>query len=80
MQRRARSFNSRRVRRQDREALRDGGLETLRAGRDQADLAEYLHLVPKVPEFLRTAMELRLTTQDFEELIEQIKRKRTESA
>jgi len=43
------------------------------------DLAEYLHVVPKVPEFLRTAMELRLTAQDFEELIDQIKRKSRES-
>jgi transcriptional regulator with XRE-family HTH domain len=39
------------------------------------DVAEYMNLVPKVPEFLRTAMALRLTSEDFAELIEQLKRK-----
>ncbi len=39
------------------------------------DVAEYMNLVPKVPEFLRTAMALRLTSDDFAELIEQLKRK-----
>jgi transcriptional regulator with XRE-family HTH domain len=43
------------------------------------DVAEYMNLVPKVPEFLRTAMALRLTSDDFAELIEQLKRKSTSS-
>lgn len=39
-------------------------------------LAEYIHLVPNVPEFLRTAMAQKLTSEDFEALIEEIKRRR----
>jgi transcriptional regulator with XRE-family HTH domain len=39
------------------------------------DIAEYLHLVPKAPEFLRTAMTLRLTSDDFAELIEEVKKR-----
>jgi hypothetical protein len=34
-----------------------------------------MNLVPNVPEFLRTAMALRLTSEDFEELIDQLKRR-----
>ena len=41
------------------------------------DIAEYLHLVPNVPEFLRTAMTLRLTSDDFAELIEEVKKRRS---
>jgi transcriptional regulator with XRE-family HTH domain len=41
------------------------------------DIAEYLHLVPNVPEFLRTAMTLRLTSDDFAELIEVVKKRRS---
>src|SRR6516225_2700957 len=43
------------------------------------DIAEYMNLVPNVPEFLRTAMALRLTADDFEELIKEIKRRRSSS-
>jgi len=39
-------------------------------------LAEYIHLVPNVPEFLRTAMVQKLTSEDFEALIGEIKRRR----
>lgn len=38
------------------------------------DLAHYIHMVPEVPEFLRTAMALELTSEDFEVLIEQIRK------
>ena len=40
------------------------------------DLAEYIHFVPNVPEFLRTARELKLTSEDFEALIEEVRRGR----
>ena len=40
------------------------------------DLAEYIHLVPNVPEFLRTAKELKLTSEDFEALIEEVRQRR----
>ena len=40
------------------------------------DLAEYIHLVPNVPEFLRTARELKLTSEDFEALIEEVRQRR----
>lgn len=39
------------------------------------DIAEYMNLVPNAPEFLRLAMALRLTSDDFGELIEHLKRK-----
>ena len=39
------------------------------------DIADYMNLVPNVPEFIRTAMELRLTSQDFEKLIHDLKRR-----
>lgn len=39
------------------------------------DIAEYMNLVPNAPEFLRLAMALRLTSDDFSELIEQLKRR-----
>ena len=40
------------------------------------DLADYIHLTPNVPEFLRTAKAMDLTSEDFEVLIEQVKRRR----
>lgn len=40
------------------------------------DLAEYVHNVPNVPEFLRTAKAMRLTSEDFAVLIEHVKRRR----
>jgi transcriptional regulator with XRE-family HTH domain len=39
------------------------------------DIAGYMNLVPNVPEFLRTAMAMRLTSDDFDELIEQLRRR-----
>jgi transcriptional regulator with XRE-family HTH domain len=39
------------------------------------DIAEYMNIVPNVPDFLRTAMALRLTSDDFAELITEIKRR-----
>ncbi len=43
------------------------------------DIAEFMNLVPNVPEFLRTAMTLRLTSEDFEQLITEIKRRHSSS-
>ncbi|MDQ7814226.1 MAG: helix-turn-helix transcriptional regulator [Patescibacteria group bacterium] len=43
------------------------------------DIAEYVHVVPNVPEFLRTARALRLTSDDFAVLTEEIKRRRPSS-
>ncbi len=40
------------------------------------DLAAYIHDVPRVPEFLRTAREMNLTSEDFDVLIEDVKRRR----
>ena len=40
------------------------------------DIAEYMNLVPNVPEFLRAAMALRLTSEDFAELIQDIRGRR----
>lgn len=37
------------------------------------ELAEYVNSVPKVPEFLRTAMAAKLTSDDFQRLIDQIR-------
>ena len=39
------------------------------------DIAEFMNLVPNVPAFLRTAMAMRLTSDDFDELINEIKRR-----
>jgi HTH-type transcriptional regulator, competence development regulator len=39
-------------------------------------LAEFLNLMPGVPDFLRTAMAEKLTSEDFELLTDQIKRQR----
>jgi HTH-type transcriptional regulator, competence development regulator len=43
------------------------------------DIAEYMNVVPNVPEFLRTARTLRLTSDDFAALTEQIKRRESSS-
>jgi len=40
------------------------------------DLAEYVHSIPNVPEFLRTAKAMKLTSEDFAVLIEHMKRRR----
>ena len=40
------------------------------------DLAEYIHFTTNVPEFLRTAKAMELTSEDFEVLIEEVKRRR----
>ena len=40
------------------------------------DLAEYIHEMPDVPEFLRVAKAMDLTAEDFKVLIEQVKRGR----
>lgn len=39
------------------------------------DITEYMNIVPNLPEFLRTAMNLRLTSDDFDELINELKRR-----
>ena len=44
------------------------------------DIAEYMNLVPNVPEFLRTAMELCLTSDDFDELIDDLKKRVTQKS
>ena len=44
------------------------------------DIAEYMNLVPNVPEFLRAAMALRLTSDDFAELIHEIRGRRPSSS
>ena len=44
------------------------------------DLADYIHLTPNVPEFLRTAKAMALTSEDFEVLIEEVKRRRPSEA
>ena len=35
-----------------------------------------MHRVPRVPEFLRTAKKMNLTSEDFDVLIEEVKRRR----
>ena len=44
------------------------------------DLADYIHLTPNVPEFLRTAKAMALTSEDFEVLIEEVKKRRPSEA
>ena len=41
------------------------------------ELADYVNSVPALPEFLRTAMAARLTSEDFEQLIAQIQKQKT---
>lgn len=43
------------------------------------DIAEYMNLVPNVPEFLRTAMAVHLTSADFDDLIHELKRRGSSS-
>jgi transcriptional regulator with XRE-family HTH domain len=43
------------------------------------DIADFVNLVPNVPEFLRTAIALRLTSEDFTELIRELKKRGTTS-
>ena len=40
------------------------------------ELADYIHQIPDVPEFLRVARAMELTSDDFKVLIEQVKRGR----
>ncbi len=40
------------------------------------ELADYVNSVPALPEFLRTAMAARLTSEDFEELAKQIRKRK----
>ena len=40
------------------------------------DLAEYIHSTPNVPEFLRTAMAMELTSKDFDVLINEVRHRR----
>ena len=44
------------------------------------DLAEYVHSIPNVPEFLRTAKAMNLTSEDFAMLIEEVKQRRPSEA
>jgi transcriptional regulator with XRE-family HTH domain len=43
------------------------------------DIADYMNVVPNVPDFLRTAIALRLTSDDFAQLITEIKRRHSSS-
>ena len=40
------------------------------------DLAQYIHRMPRISEFLRTAKAMELTSEDFEVLIEGVKQRR----
>ena len=40
------------------------------------DLADYIHSTPSLPEFLRAARAMELTSEDFEALMEEVKRRR----
>jgi transcriptional regulator with XRE-family HTH domain len=55
-------------------ALLGGDADVLFRLADSTDpeLAEYVNSIPKLPEFLRTAMAARLSSDDFQRLIEQI--------
>ena len=44
------------------------------------DLAEYVHSIPNVPEFLRTAKAMNLTSDDFAALIAEMKQRRSSEA
>ena len=41
------------------------------------DLADYIHSTPNLPEFLRTARALELTSEDFEVLINEVRSRRS---
>ena len=55
-------------------ALLGGDADVLFRLADSTDpeLADYVNSTPKVPEFLRTAMSARLSSDDFQRLIDQI--------
>lgn len=55
-------------------ALLGGDADVLFRLADSTDpeLADYVNSIPKLPEFLRTAMAARLSSDDFQRLIEQI--------
>ena len=55
-------------------ALLGGDADVLFRLADSTDpeLAEYVNSIPKLPEFLRTAMAARLSSDDFQRLIDQI--------
>ena len=40
------------------------------------DLAAYIHREPRIPEFLRAAKDMKLTSEDFDVLIENVKQRR----
>ena len=44
------------------------------------DLAAYVHSVPNVPEFLRTAKAMKLTSEDFATLIQELKQRESSDA
>ena len=44
------------------------------------DLAEYVHSIPNVPEFLRTAKAMKLTSEDFAAMIERMKQEKPSEA
>ena len=50
------------------------------AERTDPDLAEYLHHLPSVPEFLRVAKTMALTDEDFRILTEEVRRRRPSEA
>jgi HTH-type transcriptional regulator, competence development regulator len=55
-------------------ALLGGDADVLFRLADSTDpeLADYVNSIPKLPEFLRTAMAARLSSDDFQRLIDQI--------
>jgi len=62
-------------------ALLGGDADVLFRLADSTDpeLAEYVNSVPKLPEFLRTAMAAKLSSDDFQRLIDQIQHESTSS-
>lgn len=44
------------------------------------DLSEYIHQTARLPEFLRTAKAMKLTSEDFAMLTEEVKRRRPSEA
>jgi transcriptional regulator with XRE-family HTH domain len=62
-------------------ALLGGDADVLFRLADSTDpeLAEYVNSVPKLPEFLRTAMAAKLSSDDFQRLIEQIQHESSSS-
>jgi transcriptional regulator with XRE-family HTH domain len=62
-------------------ALLGGDADVLFRLADSTDpeLAEYVNSVPKLPEFLRTAMAAKLSSDDFQRLIDQIQHESSSS-